>query len=675
MAPFDEQVAAGFPAPHRDEPRDLRRDIADELADHVACALAQEMKKTPDEAAARAAVLDRFGDPARLARRLWLDWMKEAIMKDRILMAGIVLVALATLAVAAFGWMLFKGSQEANRESRETNRAMLAAIEKMSAPKESPAEVHSDLALAKIRVASDSPGKEPVEGATVILLGDPFGDSPRGAKKLEAKTDRSGLTQFGPIRPGQYRVEAHLPNGLSGLGAGTLDLFGGKTAELTVSAPALPKVQVEAGSLELPEDLRNLAFGFSAELSSTVQASDGQTWAAKAVFSLNAASQPATSASATEPATPSGPSQTLPSGRYLLNSLTVDMPPDLSKPQAMDSPKDAKQQIERRFDSANAVAFEAKTDGPNRWRIAAPRDMIAEIRLAAADAKFLPKEPRLAPDLAKALPEGRIIRLSSLDKTISVVPAQRMRPELLAVTNLVSTGSPYRTLLGWPDVPPEDILGAPGRRCFLAFCPSEGTAPKEAADASCDLLAFEITSDWSETSVTWQTLPVTAPEPAVALPFLPAAKRWKALDVTPILKAAAEAHRNSSGVLLRFREELSAKAPNAAYRSASYSFGGRLAPPRESPLGSSEGRRTSNVRPLLVIVDPETPGAQAAAQPAPVSPATSEPTPLAPLAPVVSEGLSTREQRLEERKEELRALVEKRKAEAAAQIEGANPAK
>ncbi len=82
-----EPIAQGLPRPHPDEPASLRRDIQDELADHLACAFAREMARTPDEPTARRAVLARFGDPRKLARRLWLDAMKETIMNQRILLA------------------------------------------------------------------------------------------------------------------------------------------------------------------------------------------------------------------------------------------------------------------------------------------------------------------------------------------------------------------------------------------------------------------------------------------------------------------------------------------------------------------------------------------------------------------------------------------------------------
>ena len=69
-----------FPAPRDDEQGGLRDDILDELADHLACSYRRELMRGADTATARQRVLERFGDPAALARRLWFDAKKAKIM-------------------------------------------------------------------------------------------------------------------------------------------------------------------------------------------------------------------------------------------------------------------------------------------------------------------------------------------------------------------------------------------------------------------------------------------------------------------------------------------------------------------------------------------------------------------------------------------------------------------
>lgn len=76
-------VVADLPAPLDDEPPSVRQDIADELADHLACAYRRELLKTADERTAQQQVLDRFGNPQRIAYQLWFQALWGRIMLNR----------------------------------------------------------------------------------------------------------------------------------------------------------------------------------------------------------------------------------------------------------------------------------------------------------------------------------------------------------------------------------------------------------------------------------------------------------------------------------------------------------------------------------------------------------------------------------------------------------------
>src|SRR3954470_19762639 len=126
MTPSD--LTADLPAPREDEPSTLRRDIADELADHLGCAVRREQLRevevgwaVPTKAAGEndaltsddwwaqptlQRVLERFGDPRAVARKLWWDAMRERIMRERIL-TGLTLVAvLGCCAMAGLMWQM-----------------------------------------------------------------------------------------------------------------------------------------------------------------------------------------------------------------------------------------------------------------------------------------------------------------------------------------------------------------------------------------------------------------------------------------------------------------------------------------------------------------------------------------------------------------------------------------
>ena len=83
-----------LPPPRDDEPASLRQDVIDELADHLTCAYHRELLRGMAPAAAEARTLQRFGDPAAVARRLWFDAMKGKIMWQRILIGTCLVVML-----------------------------------------------------------------------------------------------------------------------------------------------------------------------------------------------------------------------------------------------------------------------------------------------------------------------------------------------------------------------------------------------------------------------------------------------------------------------------------------------------------------------------------------------------------------------------------------------------
>src|SRR5258708_11022440 len=114
-------LADELPAKRDDEPSSLRQDIADELADHLHSSFARELHRTPEESSAKQHVLDRFGDPRRVARQLWFDAMKEKIMSQRV---NLILSSLMTAAcLAALGLLAVM-----LRDSREVNGAILERL-------------------------------------------------------------------------------------------------------------------------------------------------------------------------------------------------------------------------------------------------------------------------------------------------------------------------------------------------------------------------------------------------------------------------------------------------------------------------------------------------------------------------------------------------------------------
>ncbi|MFO0900373.1 MAG: carboxypeptidase-like regulatory domain-containing protein [Pirellulales bacterium] len=193
---WPESLSSNLPPPHADEPVSLRQDIADELADHLAAALQDQRLRGADESTARQLVLQRFGDPSQVAQQLWVDAMKEPIMRQRALLVLAALLVVGVFAANGLAWMAF-------RQLRESNAALVARLEGFSAPR-SPVE-SADLTFELVKEGSGAPAV----GYGVELLGSAVdADSPL---TLEQTSDARGHARFGPIRPGSYTYWVSAP--------------------------------------------------------------------------------------------------------------------------------------------------------------------------------------------------------------------------------------------------------------------------------------------------------------------------------------------------------------------------------------------------------------------------------------------------------------------------------
>lgn len=157
---WPDSIGDAFSSQRVDEPKSLREDITDELSDHLAAAMEREVQATEDERLARQNVLERFGDPAKLARQLWWAEMKGMVMRDRIVLTVISVLALACLATAAFAMVMV-------RDGREVNAAILAKLEKAMQPEDKPA-LSGDWAKVRFRVTDEREGK-PVKGLEITI--------------------------------------------------------------------------------------------------------------------------------------------------------------------------------------------------------------------------------------------------------------------------------------------------------------------------------------------------------------------------------------------------------------------------------------------------------------------------------------------------------------------------
>jgi hypothetical protein len=294
-------LAAHLPAPRPDEPPELRRDIVDEIADHLTCATRREqLSGRVDETEAHRRAIDRFGDPVRLARKLWFDALWEKIMSQRLLIAMCAATVLISAAALGLAWStlnrqsdLIEGWKESTEkqlaeqraffkqmadDSRTATAALAARVDQSAAAQASAqaaaAKAPSDWNPVEYHFRSGSKQGPPVPGVKVRLS---ITASETGIPALEAISDEAGIVRFERVRYGTYYVHFTTPTGdVSGLNL-TLQL--GQSLTETIACPTatatLSNVKVR---IHWPEELQKEALSLRANRRDVFQHVDGTNW-------------------------------------------------------------------------------------------------------------------------------------------------------------------------------------------------------------------------------------------------------------------------------------------------------------------------------------------------------------------------------------------------------------
>ena len=113
-----DDIAANLPPPRGDEPVSLRQDIIDELTDHLeSAARAEQLRSNGTAEEVHAAVLERFGSPAKIAQRLWRDAIREnQTMSQRLMTILAAASTVACLAMALLVWQSMREGRQAQRD-------------------------------------------------------------------------------------------------------------------------------------------------------------------------------------------------------------------------------------------------------------------------------------------------------------------------------------------------------------------------------------------------------------------------------------------------------------------------------------------------------------------------------------------------------------------------------
>lgn len=198
------ELYANLPPSRDDEPPSLRQDILDELADHLQCALRREMLTKDDETTARKRVLDKFGDPREVARKLWVQAMWNRIMSQRITLGLLTLTTVACLVLAGLMW-------QSARQNQQVNAALLEQMAKLIEASRTPAPTPppTDTTLS-VRLFNGEKDGRPPKTATVEVHGTELhNDAVKGYRGIKS----SGLIEFGILPHGTYRITVRTPRG------------------------------------------------------------------------------------------------------------------------------------------------------------------------------------------------------------------------------------------------------------------------------------------------------------------------------------------------------------------------------------------------------------------------------------------------------------------------------
>lgn len=212
------------------DPRAIYDDIVDELSDHLDCAMRREQQRGHDEAVAQTRVLARFGDPARIAKQLWFDAMKESIMSKRVSIVTNILLGVMVLVLGIAVVMLMLRQERTMAivaQQMVENRALMEQI-----AADGRDSTVSDPGWVPVTVLLERALDSDATAFAVSISGEPFS---AGKRDQLQESDVTDSVKFGPIRPGKY--ELMLTHSEGWQNRRVITVYPGSEHSVTVQAP------------------------------------------------------------------------------------------------------------------------------------------------------------------------------------------------------------------------------------------------------------------------------------------------------------------------------------------------------------------------------------------------------------------------------------------------------
>ncbi len=234
------ELTAKLPRRNDAEPPGLREQIVAELRDHLECDFRREMITAENEQAAWQCVHKKFGNPAEVALRLWLDAMKGKLMMQKLSLAFLTALVCLCLVMIGFMWNNFSAQADMQHESlakiseqfKSQMDRLVEQIPKMRA-EQTPVVVPESGDWREFSLTLEVEGEAPAESFSVNIL------KPNQSVAIIRQTAqvKAGQTHnFGSIPPGNYNIQVTSPWGET---YRTEILIGpGRENKLVVHAPA-----------------------------------------------------------------------------------------------------------------------------------------------------------------------------------------------------------------------------------------------------------------------------------------------------------------------------------------------------------------------------------------------------------------------------------------------------
>lgn len=572
-----EELRRSFPGPHEREPSNLRKDIEDELADHLALATERERARGLDDQSARAAAIERFGNPRTIARKLWFQAMKEHIMRDRLLVGVNLLLAIVVIFAAVMIWRI-------SDQSRQSNAALVVALEKLAAARQAPAQAASELTMLSslaIHCTKGTSSGPPVEGVSLRLIGKPFNVTD---DTLDQKSDLEGKTVFGPIQPGSYMLTASTGDGektiLTQLPK-RIVLYGGRIVTENIIVPEIQTASATV-SAEIPDEIKKLPFLVLFRVTPKYDHLDDTDWRQSGVSAaLSSDGKLYSTTNLTIEPEDELQSIDLPVGDVVVDRFEFGIDPKRLPNNSTQYRVAAAREYSVPSHS-DLGRFPIKPGASNHITLKFRPDVLAQVNLDVALVKSSLEPSSIDSELLDTLnsksrpgsewdkeestaqdppyPGRNIQRIIPISKDCMIL---KYMPDW-AYGNVDNIGianndGGVRTLIDWPAIPPED-LNANNKYLLALYSRKTDFKFKDANAAKGTILANEIAAEWPE-NTSWKNQPTIEKQPVVRFDMTPGGG-WKIFDVTPIIRARIQAKKQGNGIMLHYADETTSGSKN-----------------------------------------------------------------------------------------------------------------